>query len=209
MLKLDPKSASSADNIASNIRDTGKYIGVFTRAEKLLSKNGTQGIGLSFKSDDGQTADYLDLYIINAAGEELPSLKTVNALMACFGLREAEEGNVSFEKWSKSANAREKVSAVGYPDFMNKKIGLLLQKEIYSDQTGEDRDRINIFAVFNASNELTASEILARKTSPEKLPVILQSLLARPLRGTRTKPKQSSVAAGNSSELPDDFYFPQ
>jgi len=206
MLTLDPKSASSADNIASNIRETGKYIGVFTRAEKLLSKNGTQGVGLSFKSDDGQTADYLDLYIQNAAGEDLPSLKTVNAIMACLGLRTADEGNVSFEKWNKAAGAREKVNAIGYPDFMNKKIGLLLQKELYSDQNGEDRERVTIYGVFNAGNELTASEILSRKTTPEKLPQILQTLMTRPVRDTRSKPAKP---AGGGSDLPDDFYFPQ
>jgi hypothetical protein len=207
MLTLDPKSAASADNIASNIRETGKYIGVFTRAEKLLSKNGTQGVGLSFKSDDGQTADYLDLYTVNASGEDLPSLKTVNALMACLGLHTAEEGNVSFEKWNKAAGAREKVSAVGYPDLMNKKVGLLLQKEVYSDQNGDDRERVSIYGVFNASNELTASEIMNRKTSPEKLPQILQALMARPVKDTRNK--SSKPAASNSSDLPDDFYFPK
>lgn len=207
MLTLDPKSASSADNIASNIRDTGKYIGVFTRAEKLLSRNGTQGVGLSFKSDDGQTADYLDLYTINAAGDDLPSLKTVNALMACLGLRNAEEGTVQFEKWNKAAGAREKVAAPGYPDLMNKKVGLLLQKEVYSDQNGDDRERVSIYGVFNASNELTASEIMARKTTPEKLPQILQALMARPVKDTRNK--ASKPAASGGSELPDDFYFPQ
>lgn len=207
MLTLDPKLASSADNIASNIRETGKYIGVFTRAEKLLSKNGTQGVGLSFKSEDGQAADYLDLYTVNASGEDLPSLKTVNALMACLGLRTADEGNVSFEKWNKAAGAREKVTAVGYPDFMNKKIGLLMQKELHTDDKGVDRERVIIYGVFNASNELTASEIMARKTSPEKLPQILQTLLTRPVKDSRKKASNSPAHTG--SELPDDFYFPQ
>lgn len=207
MLTLDQKSAASADNIASNIRETGKYIGVFTRAEKLLSKNGTQGVGLSFKSDDGQTADYLDLYTVNASGEELPSLKTVNAIMACLGLRNAEEANLTFEKWNKAAGAREKVPAVGYPDFMNKKIGLLMQKELHTDDKGVDRERVIIYAVFNASNELTASEILNRKTTPEKLPQILQALMARPVKDSRKK--VANVPAHNGSELPDDFYFPQ
>lgn len=207
MLTLDPKSASSADNIASSIRETGKYIGVFTRAEKLLSKNGTQGVGLSFKSDDGQSADYLDLYIQNANGEDLPSLKTVNAIMACLGLRTADEGNVTFEKWNKSAGAREKTTSVGYPDMMNKKIGLLLQKELHTDDKGADRERVIIYGVFNASNELTASEIMARKTTPEKLPLILQTLMTRPVKDSRKKTAIS--ATSNGAELPDDFYFPQ
>lgn len=201
MLKLDAKSASSADNVSTSIRDAGKYIGEFTRAEKLLSQNGTQGLGLSFKSDDGQTADYLDLYTINAAGDELPSAKTVNAILACMSVREADEAAIKFEKWDKSANARVQVEANGYPALMKKKIGLLLQKEVYFDQKGEERERVIIYGVFNASSELTASEILAKKTTPEKLPKILEALMARPVKDAR---KGKAVVKTGSLSASDD-----
>ncbi|MGK3946781.1 hypothetical protein ABK046_51510, partial [Streptomyces caeruleatus] len=59
---LDATQAKAADSISSSIRETGKYVGVLTRAEAVTSTKGTKGLGLSFKSDDGSTADYLDLY---------------------------------------------------------------------------------------------------------------------------------------------------
>ena len=63
MLKLNAQLAQDADNITSSISELGKYIGTITRAEKLVSEQkGTQGLGLSFKADNGQSADYLDLY---------------------------------------------------------------------------------------------------------------------------------------------------
>jgi hypothetical protein len=189
-LKLNAQSASSADNIATGIRDTGKYIGKITRAEKLLSGNGTQGLGISFKSYDGQTADYLDLYTINASGDDLPSLKMVNAILAVLKLREAQDGPINFEKYDTSTKQREQRTAEGYPSLMGRDIGFLLQKEIYTDQHGADKDRVILYGVFQADTELTASEVLANKTTPEKLPRIIESLMARPIRDKRVSGRQ-------------------
>ena len=55
MLTLNPNSAKQADVINSSIKESGKYIGVITRAEVLKSAAGNAGIGLSFKSDGGET----------------------------------------------------------------------------------------------------------------------------------------------------------
>lgn len=211
-IKLDANSAKSADNISSGIRETGKYVGRFTRSEKLISQKGTQGIGLSFKSKDGQTADYLDLYTENADGDALPSLKTVHAIMACLGLRNIEEGKIEFEQWDKESKSRMKFEADGYPDLLTKDIGLLLQKEIYSDQNGQDRERVIITGVFQAGTELTASEILDKKTKPEKLEKMVEALMARPVRDSRKSGgnmRQSTrpAAASNFNDMDDDIPF--
>jgi cytochrome c-type biogenesis protein CcmE len=208
MLTLNPASAKSADNLSSGIKETGKYIGIFTRAEQLESQKGTKGVGLSFKSDDGQTADYLDLYTVNAKGDELPSAKTVNAILAVLMLRGAKVDNIEFEKWDKESKARVTFEGPGYPDLMNKKIGLLLQKELVSDQNGEDRERMIIVGVFQALTELTASEVLDKKTNPEKLAKMVESLMARPVRDSRKGGGKPQHAAGqqqyNGGPMPDD-----
>ncbi len=212
-LKLNADSAKAADNLNSGIRESGKYVGRFTRAQKLLSGKGTQGVGLSFKADDGQTADYLDLYTENAAGEELPSAKTVNAILACMGLRSVEEGEIEFEAWDKESKSRQLFTADGYPDLMKKNIGLLLQKELHTDQNGQDRERMIIVGVFQAGSELTASEILNKKTTPEKLAKMVESLMARPVRDSRkaaaSKPASSGgqTGGGRFSDMDDDIPF--
>lgn len=184
---LDTKQAKAADNIAASIRESGKYIGTITRAEALVSESGTKGIGLSFKADDGAAADYLDLYTHRANGEALSSLKTVNALLACLKLRTINEGPISFERWDKTAGQRVKVNGKGYPELMGKRIGLLLRKFLDTKQDGTDRDGVEIFGVFQADTELTASEVLDQKTKPERLPKMVDALAARPVYDKRKK----------------------
>lgn len=187
MLTFDTKIAASADQISSAIREAGKYVGTIIRAEKLLSTQGTQGVGLSFKADDGSTADYLDLYTVNEKGEVLPSMKAVQAILCCTQLwKGAAEGKIECEKYDKDSKQRKKVTVDGYPELMGKRIGLLLQQEISTNKsTGEDVERIIVFGVFQHDTELTASEIVTRKTTPETLPKMVQALMAKPVRDSR------------------------
>lgn len=199
MLKLNSQLAKDADNINAGIKETGKYVGTITRAEKLVSKDkGTVGLGLSIKTDDGLSADYLDIWHTRGDGSELSGLKTVNAILCCTKTMEAQEGPITVERWDNTAGKREKTSASGYPGLIGKKVGLLLQKQLETNnKTGKDVERVGIFAVFNAETELTASEMYAKKTNPERLAQMLTTLMARPVKDNRKK-----VAASTSS---DDF----
>lgn len=205
---LDTGSAKAADTINSSIRESGKYIGTITRAEALLSEKKTRGLGLSFKSRDGATADYLDIYTHKADGESLMGAKTVNAILACLQMRGIKEGRIQCEKWDKSAGKRETVEVNGYPDLMGKEIGFLLQKTLETNnKTGADVERLSIFAVFSAKTELTASEILDKKANPERLPKMLDALAARPIRDNRDKgarPASGAQRTGTGFDSMDD-----
>ena len=212
MLKLDSKQAIAADNITAGIRETGKYIGVITRAEKLVSRDkGTLGLGLSFKADSGQSADYLDIYHTKGDGEPLSGLKTVNAILCCTKTAQADEGPIKVEKWDSAAGTRTPSTVTGYPALMGKRIGFLLQKTIETNsKTGADVERLQIFGVFNAETELTASEIYAKASEPKKLTLMLDSLLAKPVRDNRkqtgSRPASSNRSAGQErfDDIPDD-----
>lgn len=213
MLTFDQNTAKQADQISSAITEAGKYVGTITRAEKLLSDKGTQGLGLSFKTDSGETADYLDLYTINASGEALPSMKTVQAIIGCLGLRQATDGKIQCEKYNKDSRKREQFVVDGYPELMGKRIGLLLQKELSTNnKNGNDVERMIIFGVFQHDTELTVSEILARKTTPETLVKMVQQLMARPVRDSRknvshaSAPKQQN-SGGSFADFEDDIPF--
>lgn len=197
-LKLNAQVASAADTVFASIRETGKYVGTITRAEIILSKKNTKGLGLSFKSDDGATADYLDLWYEGADGKELPSMKQVMALLACLKLREPIEGQITFECWDKAAAAKVKKTVNGYPEMMGKKIGFLLQQEL-GDHNGKETDKVVVFGVFQADTELTASEVLKQKTSPEQLEKMLSSLMLRPIRDTR-KNKANGATSSHFSD---------
>jgi len=199
MYTLDTKQAKAADSISSSIRETGKYIGTITRAEAIVSTRGTKGLGLSFKADDGATADYLDLYTHKSDGEALSSLKTVNAILACLKVREVKEGPINFEKYDKETKARAKFQGRGYPELMGKRIGFLLRKEIETDDQGKDRDRVGIFAVFQHDTELTATEVLDQKTKPERLEKMLDALMTRPVYDKRKTATSQARTASHST----------
>jgi hypothetical protein len=207
-LNLDANVARQADRTNTAIRNAGKYVGTITRAEKLLSKQQTEGVGISFKTDDGATANYLDLYTVNSKGEVLPSMATVQAIMCCTRTKKADEGQINFEKWDKDAGAVVKASANGYPALMGKRIGLLLQQELSTNtNTGADVDRVVIYGVFDADSELTASEILDQKTQPEKLAKMIDALMAKPVNDRRTNKATSPSAPKDFSDFDDDIPF--
>ncbi len=200
-LELDAKEARQADRTNASIRLTGKYIGVITRAEKLISKKNTEGLGVSFKADDGATANYLDLYTVNADGKKLPSNAIVHAILTCTRTKKADEGNITFDKWDKDASAIIKETKTGYPALMSKRIGLLLQQELSTNITnGNDVDRVVIYGVFEADSELTASEILDQKTKPEQLEKMLMALMNKPINDRREKGFRSSEPSNSQSQ---------
>lgn len=207
-LDLDQTAARSADNVSSVIRESGKYVGTITRAEKLVSEKGTEGVGISIKTDDGATANYLDLYTVNNQGEKLRGFNIVQAILCCTRTKSAQEGTIHFETWDKEAKQMIEVAKTGYPSLMGKRIGLLLQKELATNsKTGADTERMNVFGVFDADTELTASEILDKKTAPQQLEKILTALMAKPVRDTRVKPSAYQAPVGNMQDDFDDLPF--
>jgi hypothetical protein len=80
-----------------------------------------------------------------------------------------------------------------------KPIGLLLGTEDYQKQDGSVSSRMVLRGVFQASTELTASEILDRKTVPEALPKMVQALKHNPLKAA---PMAQRTNASNAATQP-------
>ena len=181
---LNTEAAKKADN-GQYISETGKYTGVFTRAEEVKSRNETEGVEFAFKSDSGATTDFLKLWTFNSEGKELLSFGTLNAIMTCAKTRSISPKQETVEKYDSASGQRKKVTATVYPEIMNKRIGILLQKVWW----GKDNDKykFEIAGVFDAETELTASEILSKKTEPAKLAQMVSSL----------KDKRESPKGGN------------
>jgi hypothetical protein len=187
---LNASAASQADG--SYISETGKYIGIFTRAEAVTSRQGTEGIEFSFKSNAGLSADFLSLWTHNDKGDELPSFKTVNAVMTCLRVKSIKPAQGKVEKYNSETRQREIQEATIYADLMNKPIGILLQKVWRADKP--DKYKFEIAGVFEASTELTASEILAKATQPTKLGFMVL--------GLKDKDEKPRGATSGSSSAP-------
>lgn len=197
MYNLDPTSARKADSTGGSIKEIGKYVGEFTQAKEIVSKNtGTKGIEFAFKSNSGQKTN-LSIYTVSASGEKYQGYDALMAIMTCMGLRNIKpaEGNITRYDY----NSKQDVSEPGklFPD-LHKPIGILLETEDYAKQDGSVGTRMVLKNVFQATKnshgvieatDLTASEILDRKTSPELLPKMVAALRHKPLKGA-TRPVQ-------------------
>lgn len=212
-LTLNANDARKADNFSTVIRESGKYVGTITRAQKLLSKNNVEGVGLSFKTDDGASANYLDLYTVKPGGEKLRGYNLVQAILCCTRTKNAEEGPISFERWDNDERRLVGTTTPGYPALMNKRIGLVLQREIATHSiTGEDTERVNIVGVFEPITGLTATEILDNRTKAERIDRVVRMIEATPVRDARKRtpaksPTQQTAHAPSEVPFDDDIPF--
>ena len=183
--ELDTNQARKADQRGAFINDTGKYVGKIIRAEEIKTDKGTEGIDFSFKSDSGQQAKFA-LYTKKSDGSRISvGHAYVMALMTCLKVRSITPMLMRVKKWDNDAGAEVDAQAPCFADLMNRDIGLLLEAEEYQKNNGEIGKRMVLAGVFQAGTELTASEVLDKKTSPEQLPKMVSALRDRPLKPQR------------------------
>lgn len=211
MYTLNPEAARAGDVVGAFLNDTGKYVGRFTRAEKLVARDkGTHGIGFSFKANDGRETRF-DIWTQKADGTTLPGLNTVNALMTCLQLRELKDSPQRVKKYDFDLQKDVEATVPCFAGLMNTDIGLLLRAEEYEKMqdghpTGQTGWRMNVFAVFQAVSELMATEILARKTTAYMLALVEPALKDKPLRkkNAPTNGSASQPSALAAAGFPDD-----
>lgn len=182
MYELNTDSARKADQGGQMINELGKYVGTFTQAEDVTAKSGTKGVALTFESN-GQKAR-LSLYTKKSDGTTIMGFDTLMAIMTCLKLRSIKPTPGIVKSWDNDQKKEVEKQATVFPDLCGKPIGLLLETEDYLKQDGSlsQHPRIVIKSVFQADTELTASEILDRKTSPVMLPKMVEGLRHRPLK---------------------------
>lgn len=210
MYSLDTNQARKADQRGGTINETGKYIGQFTRAEDITTDKGTRGIDFSFVGKDGRRARFA-LYTMKSGGERINiGHGFVMALMTCLKLKNIDPRACKVKKWDQEANAEVDAEAQCFPDLMNRDIGVLLEAEEYEKRGGGIGTRMVLAGVFQADTELTASEILDRKTKPEQLGKIVATLRDRPLRKSKPATSGAQPQGGHSAgfdDMDDDIPF--
>lgn len=207
---LDVAAAKQADQTGKFIKETGKYKGVFTKAEALSASTGTKGIAFTFESEAKQTANF-SVYTTKADGEKLRGYQTVMALMVCMGLRAVKPAVVGkATKYDFDAKQDVQYDAPLLLDLMNKPIGVILQLCEYAKEkdrvpTGEFGWKIELQGAFASATELTATEILASKTKPEMLGVMISNLADRPLKNKTGGSGRPAQGYQGGTGLPDSF----
>ena len=200
MYALDATEARKADTQGNQIKEIGKYVGAITQAEDITAKTGTRGIALSFTSNSGQKAK-VSIYTLKADGTKIGGFSMLSALMTCLQVRNIapKPGKVTHYNYDAKADVVEDGSVFSE---LCKPIGLLLETEDFAKQDGSVGTRMVLRGVFQANTELTASEILDRKTVPEALPKMVAALRHHPLKAARPM-----AARQHGGAMPDDQFF--
>lgn len=200
MYALDTQEARKADTQGNQIKEIGKYIGLITQAEDITAKTGTRGIALSFTSNAGQKTK-VSIYTMKSDGSKIGGFAMLNAMMTCLQLRNIapKPGKVTHYDYDTKKEVIEDGSI--FPELC-KPIGVLLETEDFEKQDRSIGTRIVLRGVFQANTELTASEILDRKTVPEALPKMVAALRHHPLKAVRNMPERQ-----HGGSMPEDQFF--
>lgn len=198
--KAGAEAARKSDTGGGAIKEIGKYIGEFTQAKDIVSRNThAKGIEFIFKSESGQKAN-LTIYTMSADGKKYQGYDLLMAVMACMSLRNIKPQHGRATRYDYDAKKDVIEECLIFPDLC-KPIGVLLETEDYAKQDGSTSTRMVLKNVFQAGTELTASEILDRKTTPEQLEKLVAALHHRPIKGAKPVPSRQ-----HGGPMPDDQF---
>jgi hypothetical protein len=188
MYQLDANAARHADTAGATIKELGKYVGEFVQAKDVVTKKGGRGIEFIFKSQGGQKAN-LAIYTTGANGDRYQGYDALMAIMTCLQLRGIKPAPGKITRYDFDSKKEVVEDGTVFPD-LHKPIGVLLETEDYEKKDGSLGTRMVLKNVFQPSTELTASEILDKKTQPALLAKMVEGLRHRPLKGRTSAPAQ-------------------
>lgn len=206
MYTLDVQAARHADTAGATIKEIGKYVGEFIQAKDVVTKKGGRGIEFIFKSQGGQKAN-LAIYTTGANGDRYQGYDALMAIMTCLQLRGIKPAPGKVTRYDFDTKKEVVEDGTVFPD-LHKPIGVLLETEDYEKKDGSIGTRMVLKNVFQPSTELTASEILDKKTQPELLAKMVEGLRHRPLKGARQPaPRQDDGFGGPPAGHPASSGF--
>jgi hypothetical protein len=191
---------------SAQLKEIGKYVGEFIQAKDVVTKKGGRGIEFIFKSQGGQKAN-LAIYTAGANGDRYQGYDALMAIMTCLQLRGIKPAPGKVTRYDFEAKKEVVEDGTVFPD-LHKPIGVLLETEDYEKKDGSIGTRMVLKNVFQPSTELTASEILDKKTQPELLAKMVEGLRHRPLKGARQPaPRQDDGFGGPPAGHPASSGF--
>lgn len=147
--------------------DSGPYVGAITYALAVQSSNGGWGVEFGFTADDGRKTKYpLTLWTLGPDGRRYFGHNLLECLLICAGMKAGmalKPGRVTYLKWDYDLRAEVEMEGDGYPGMTGKRIGLILQREIYTNKKGNDAVSHAIVGAFDPETRQAASEKIANK----------------------------------------------
>jgi len=194
--EYDESLAKKADNAASYLTEPGAYVGQFKQViVKVSDKKGAKGFELSFEVPGVGNAD-LSLWTHSAENKPYSDASFLNAMQYLLGVRTIKTTTAMIERYDSELKERIEKETETVPEFCNKPIGLVLQKELYSKTNGGTGERLLIAGVYQPETRLMVSELQEKKTQPVKLDRLLKALKPKDSRkAAKDEPAQPSLGA--------------
>lgn len=195
----------AADFGSQYLDETGAFVVTIEAARAVQSSKGGWGVELHFVAEDGRRPKYAPcLWTLSPAGERYFGHDLLDALLCCAGFAEGhalKPGKVRYRRFDRELGQEAETIGEGYPELSSKKVGLVLQRELYTTQSGKEGSRLSIVGAFDPVTRQTASE---KKEGLE--PQILASRLARLKDKDRRSAHTPTAAAAGADVAPaSDF----
>lgn len=206
MYALDTQAARAA-NAGGRIDTTGKYNGTIKRCIMFTNQNGTDGVEFEFVDSTGAGAT-MTLWTRSQKNPKLSGYNVLMSMMVVCGIRNLSAQPRMVKKYDYAEKAEIDMQVTVAPEFDNKPITLLLQREEYEKNNGDTGYRMNIYAAVQQGTDLSADEILDRKTVAEQVNKLLGRLAdkkAKPQQGGSVAPTQQQQS--RQDNLDDDLPF--
>jgi len=165
----DTTHAAAADTggMGKFIDESGEYVGAITSARAVQSSKGGWGVEIAFQADDGRKTKYpMTLWTLAADGARQFGHDILDTVLICAGMKPAmamKPGKVTYTVYDFDLRADVEKEGDGYPGLTGKRIGLLIQREMYTTKAGKDAARHSIYGAFDAETRQAASEKLESK----------------------------------------------
>ena len=177
------------------ISEGGAYICTITEAKYVEAKTKTSGLEFSFESSDGQKINFINVYYAKQNGEKVTGgVSILNAMMGLCGISQM--------------TSSQNINGFICPELTGKKIGVFLQKTIYSKGDGSDGYKFDIRVPY----DINTGKTLREKVSNDSARTIESLSFTYKDKDERTAhAMQSSSMASDSysnQQSQDDSYIP-
>lgn len=204
----------AADFGSQYLDESGAFVVTIEAARAVQSSKGGWGVELHFAAEDGRRPRFAPcLWTLSPAGERYFGHDLLDALLYCAGFAEGHSlrsGKVRYRRFDREIGEEVQALGEGYPELAGRKVGLVLQRELYTTKTGKEGSRLSIVGAFDPVTRQTASE-KKEGLAAQMLASRLARLKDKDSRDSRLLAEAAvsvtSAASGGLDDLAEDVPF--
>lgn len=219
MYKLNKQDAIAYDQRGGYINQAGKYVVTIESAVFHVGNNAngrSENLKLSVIDNQKRKATFFINTSYSNGVQNEGGLRTVSAILAC--LREHDSGEptpAQVKEYNRETQQEEVVTRDCFTKLHGKQLGIVVQM---AHEDGRENPSPSLYSVFEASSELTASEIMRGETQPAQLGKVMVYIANKPLiykrknspvppQPTRQPAQRPTATTAPAENIDDDIPF--